>query len=188
MKTVPKWITMGVLLGGGAGFLLAQTGARDFRPPRTAVVDISRVFESFEKKKQLNAQLEEEGKKAEAEYNDLEGRFRSLEDDIKTVVEGSDEYNRLVLERTKLQLDLQNMRKKLLNEFQEKYLRAATQLRDEITQEIERYSRAHDLALVIEFRFNAEAKNMPPLKWPIVHYVAPEIDITDEIIGILNSQ
>jgi Skp family chaperone for outer membrane proteins len=173
-----------------AGMVLAQAGNQAFRPPRTAVVDIYEVFENYDKKNEVESRLQEEAGKAEAEFKNVENRLRETEEELKLVAEGTPTHDELIVKRTRLQIEIKNLQKSLMVEFQEKHLRAVGQIRDEIATEIERFARSRELDLIVEKRITADAnpKGMPAMKWPIVHFARTEIDITDEIVRILNQK
>ena len=162
---------------------------KTFAPPRMAVVDISQVFELYEKKKDRQAQFQSEIKEVEEKLKSLEKKYKDVISDIQNLEPGP---RRREKEREKFDLeqevkDLNDKEKKRLRDTQMRYLK---EIRDEIENEIQVFATAEDLALVIEKKVIAETEspNMPGFSWPIVHFVAPEIEITNEIASRLNSR
>jgi Skp family chaperone for outer membrane proteins len=167
---------------------LAPSVVKEFQPPRLAVVNVNDVFEKYHKKEDVESRLKEEIREAETKFGGLEKELKEVEAELKLLQEGSPKYNENVLKRTELQLALKDMQKAVLEKFQKKQLDAINEIRDEINGEIERYAEGHELDVVLEKRITAEAKGLPPMNWPIVHFCRPEIEITSEIVNILNSQ
>ncbi len=172
----------------GASLVLAQAAKAAFRPPRTAVVDIYEVFENFNKKLTMEKELEKEAGQAQAAYRNLQDRLKAVEDDLIVTSEGTKDHDDLIIHKTKLGLEINKFQKNQTAEFQKKHMMAVRTIREEIAAEIQRYAEAHELDMVLEKRFSAEARGLLPVKWPIVHFVRPEIEITGEIIKILNSK
>ncbi|HVR75234.1 MAG TPA: OmpH family outer membrane protein [Planctomycetota bacterium] len=162
---------------------------RTFAPPRIAVVDISQVFELYEKKKDRQAQFQSEIKVVEEKLKELEKKYKDVLSDIQNLEAGP---RRREKEREKFDLeqevkDLNEKEKKRLRETQMRYLK---EIRDEIEAEIQILAQAEDLELILEKKVIAETEspNMPGFSWPIVHFVAPEFEITNEIASRLNSR
>ncbi len=165
-------------------FLGAQV-ARTFQPPRTAVVDISQVFEGYDKKRDRQEQFQAEIKAAEDKLKDLEKEYKDLISEIGNLEEGERKKEK-ELEKFKLERDVKDLKQtemKRLRDTQMKYLQ---EIRDEIADEIKTYAQAQDLDLVIEKTVMAETGNDGGFRWPIVHYAKPEIDISTEIAERLN--
>ncbi len=159
---------------------------RTFKPPRIAVVDISEVFENYQKKIDIEKRFEEEVKAAEEKLGNQQNERTKLEKELKNVQPGSDRHKDLTLRINELDYMLKNRQKELLKEFQEKQMAALTEIRDEIVTDIEKYAVGLDLDIVLEKQV-AQGK-MNAVRWPIVHYVKPELEITNDIIKRLNTQ
>lgn len=168
---------------------LAQSVAeKAFEPPRTAVVDIYKVFEGYEKKRAVEEEMRAKAANAKKEVLDLEGQLKEIETELQLVPEESDAYEGLILKRQKLVFALKKLQKKLRNEFRKRHQEEVTSIRDEISRELSRYGEAHELNLILEKTFFAELGDGVTLNWPIIHHVSADIDITDEMIEILNSR
>jgi len=174
---------------GGIGLAQTAPGPRDFKPARVAVVDISEVFENYQKKKDIEGQLEAQIKTEEKQFEEGQEQLKTVNAELKNVQEGGAKHKELVLKKTELEFQLKNRQKEILKEFQEKQFNALKEIRSEITADIEKYAQAMEIDLVLERKVSAEGKgNLQPVHWPIVHYVKPELEITGDIIKRLNAQ
>ncbi len=191
MKIEKLIVPLTILACTGGTLLFANAVIREFAPPRTAVIDIKKVFDAYEKKKVLEGDLLKEAAAAQEKLKNLQTRLKNVEDELKVTQQGTDDYEKLILKRTEIQLEASKLQREKLKEFEDKHKKAVGAIREEIISEIERYATAHQLDLVLENTFSADgtgAPNSPSLSWPIVHYVKPEINISEEIIKILNSR
>ncbi|MBI4586522.1 MAG: OmpH family outer membrane protein [Planctomycetes bacterium] len=188
MNPTRLWIAGALVLGLGTALVFAQTAKKEFKPPRVAVVDISEIFERYEKKKRTEDDFLAEKDKAETEYNDIKKKLERVNEELKLLQPGSEEHQALFLQKARLEYQLEYFQKKLTKEFLDKRNAKIREIVDEITHEIERYAKGHELDLVLEKKFSAESRGQAALNWPLVYYARPEIEITEEIIGILNSQ
>jgi Skp family chaperone for outer membrane proteins len=186
------------ILGGGAicfllgGFLPGMPQAtnvqRSFAPPRLAVVDISAIFENYEKKADRQAQLRGDTEALEAKLKELEKKYKELLEELPHLEPG-EKLTEKQIEKLKLELDVKELKGRELKKIREKYVEFLKELREEIKQEIEVYARAQDLDLVVEKNVTAEGEgNTPVIPWSIVHFAKPELDITVEITERLNAR
>ena len=168
--------------------IVAQGAARLFSPPRTAVVDIYKVFEGYDKKREVEAEMQGKAEAAKVKIEALEAELKQIEAELKLVSEGSEAHSDLIIKRTQVALDAAKHKKKIRAEFRERHQTEVNRIRDEISRELTRYGEAHELNLILEKTFYAEMGEQMTLNWPIIHFASPEIAITDELIGILNSK
>jgi Skp family chaperone for outer membrane proteins len=177
------WIT-----GFGVLLLLGGETLSTFRPPRTAVIDISEVFEGYEKKKELQTQFEADIQVVRDKITELEKKHKELLEELPNLGPG-DRKAKLQLEEFKLKQqanDLQKTETGRLRETQYKYLK---EIRDEITREIRAYAEAEDLDLVLEATVVGDmGPEIGQFRWPLAHYVKPELEITNEILRRLNDR
>ena len=66
------------------------------------------------------------------------------------VTEGTEEHRRLIIEKADYEYQLKYFQKKLTKDFIERRNLAIREIIEEITREIERYARGHELDLVLE--------------------------------------
>jgi Skp family chaperone for outer membrane proteins len=167
----------------------APPAPRDFKPARIAVVDIAGVFENYQKKKDIEARLEAEAKVEEKKFQKMDSDFKALIEELKNVQEGSDKHKELTLKKTQLEYEIKNRQKELLKEFQEKQLGALREIRGEIVSDIEKYAASMEIDLVLEKKVPADnQQKIQAVPWVVVHYVKPELEITDDIVKRLNAQ
>ena len=84
----------------GASLVLAQAATGMFRPPRTAVVDISEVFENFNKKIAVERKLEKEAGQAQATFGNLRSRLKTVEEELAVTSAGTKEHDDLVIQKS----------------------------------------------------------------------------------------
>jgi Skp family chaperone for outer membrane proteins len=171
----------------GSAFLAAVIGneaERLFRPPRVAVVDISAVFEDYGKKKDRQDELQKETKTVEDKLKDLEKRYKEINAELGNLEAGPSKNEKLV-EKVKLEIDVKELKERELKRLEETTNKYLQEIRDEISAEIQTMARSLDVDIVFE-KTVAAAREGP--RWPIIHYVKPELDITKEVLDRLNAR
>lgn len=179
-----------VFLCIGALALLGQRAVRSFRPPRTAVVDITSVFDGYLKKQDREKDLAGESRDVQDKFKALEQKLKEITADVKLMQPGQLRNDKL-LEKARLELDLKELENKELVRLRDTQTRFLREIKEEITTEIEIFAQAYDLDLVLEKTVSAEGDPRAGgvgFQWPIVHYAKPEIDITAQIIRRLNDR
>jgi Skp family chaperone for outer membrane proteins len=161
------WAASIVAVGGG------------FAPPRTAVVDASVVFSDSLRKRDLEAQTLDDKRTLEMRYRDLEKRHAQLTQELENIAV-PEAQEPLLVERFTLELRMKRAKERDMQEVLRKRLERIASVRAEIEKEVEKYAIANDLDLVLEKAFVLDA-GPDGLRWPIVHFAKPEIDITKEI-------
>lgn len=177
-----------MLFGLGAAALVgvgAEAG-RAFKPPSTATVDIAEIFDKYEKRRDRQAELQAESKGLEAKLKGLEEKYKALLQEI-SLAEAQETKKNLAVQKAALEFEVESLKKGEVDRLRQTQFKYIQEIRDEITQEIRDYAVARDLDLVIEKTITAEGEgSFPGLRWPIVHYAKPELDITKEIADRLN--
>lgn len=177
-------LALAVLVILSLGFAAGQ-----FSPPRTAVVSISTVFESYEKKKDKQSQLQERMDVLKQKLEDLERDYNQIQAELKQLKQDSPLYMQKSLERFELEQRVTQLRNTELKELRQTQIKFLREIRDEITAEIEAYATAHHIELVLEREVTAESEAAGAgFRWPIVHFAKPELDISGEIAGLLNER
>lgn len=178
-----------ILMCLGALVLVGQRAVRSFRPPRTAVVDISEVFDSYLKKQDRQKDLTNESRGIQDKFKALQQKLKEIDADVKLMQPGQARREKL-LDKAKLEIEVKELENKELLQLQQTQVKFLREIKDEITSEIEIYAQAYDLDLVLEKTVNAEGDPRAGMsfQWPIVHYAKPEIDITAQIIKRLNER
>jgi Skp family chaperone for outer membrane proteins len=188
----PEHLGLAVVLFSGVAlalFLGAPAVQNIFTPPRTAVVDISNVFDNYDKVKDRQAQLNTKLSAVRDRLKELETSYKDLQAELQVVQKGTDLYAEKRLELKKLELEVETLRDtegKALKDTMRDFLE---EIRREITREITAFAKARDLDLVVEKTVTAESGGgAVGFRWPIVHYARPQIDITEEIAKLLNER
>lgn len=184
---MPSW-KLGVFLGGTlASFVLGTQAVRDFKPPSTAVVDIAAVFEQYEKRKDRQEELQGDTKKLEEKLKSLEKQYKEVVLELPQL-ENGERKKKLTIEKLQLEMEVKELKDNELERLRKIQIKYIEELRDEIAQEIRTYAEAQRLDLVLEKTVTAEGEGpMPGFRWPIVHHVTPELEITKEIADRLNA-
>jgi len=181
-----RLVVWGALLG--TFLLLAGEAVQSFRPPRTAVVDISQVFDSYEKKKDRQAEFESEIKQVKEKLSVLEKQYKDLVAELGNLGSG-EKKNQLQLEKFKLEQQVKDLNQTETGRLRETQMKYLKEIRDEITAEIKAYAEAQDIDLVLEATVVGEmGPEVGQFRWPIVHYSKPELEITAEIAQRLNAR
>ena len=169
-----------------AAVLGAAAAERAFKPTSIAVVNISEIFENYEKKKDIEAKLEAEIKVEEKKFIEKQEELKKSQAELKNVQEGTERHKELTVKGKTLEYELKSWEKELVKIFQEKQMNALKEIRDEITTDIDKYRTGMGIGIVLEKQVSAEGKSNS-VRWPIVHFVTPELEITGEIIKRLNT-
>ena len=162
---------------------------RDFKPARIAVVNIYDVFESYEKKKDMENRFVAEADVEKKKLLDQQKEYKKLIEERKNVQEGSERHMELTLKIGEFEYKMKNLEKELFKKFEEKKRLALDEIQKEITAEIKKYAEGLEIDLVLEKQIVAgTGDRTDSIRWPIVHYVKPELEITADIIKRLNAQ
>jgi Skp family chaperone for outer membrane proteins len=162
---------------------------REFKPVRVAVIDISAVFENYDKKKDVEAKLKKEVEDKEKEFGDKQNELKKLQDQLKTLDEGTPQHRDLTLKVRGMEYEMKNRQKEILKELRTKQMDSLKEIRDEITADIKKYAEGLNLDLVLEKQVVGGAEgDANYFKWPFVHYAKGELDITEDIVKRLNAQ
>jgi Skp family chaperone for outer membrane proteins len=182
-RKVALWLT-----GFGGLLLLGGQALTTFRPPRTAVIDISKVFDAYEKKKERQTQFETDIKVVQEKLKALEKQYKELIEELPNLGPG-DRKTQLQLEEFKLKQKVEELQKTETGRLRETQMRYLKEIRDEIAEEIRAYAEAEDLDLVLEAKVVGDmGPEVGQFRWPIAHYVKPELEISNEVAKRLNNR
>ncbi len=192
MKTKYQLLAIGAtaLAVACSGVLGQITPApRNFKPPRIAVVDVAEVFEGYAKKKDRETQLEVELKAEEKKHQALIAEYKALVEELKNVEDGTEKHKEVTLKKVNSEYEIKNREKELMKEFEEKHFKFVGEMRGEILKDLESYAASMEIDLVLEKKVVTPGKTpRQGSQWPVVHYVKPELDITQDLIKRLNAQ
>ncbi|MCM8822591.1 MAG: OmpH family outer membrane protein [Candidatus Omnitrophica bacterium] len=147
--------------------------SKDFK---AGVVDVEKVYSSYEKVKQSTSDLQSERKPKQEQYDRMIEEIKKMEDDYKakaskmTLSERKSTESKIKAKKLEAQSFLEETNATLLEKN-----RAITQQRlKEISDTIQEYAKANNFDVVFD------KKNLP--------YFSSTIDITDAIIAKLNKK
>lgn len=179
-------IYLGLLIAGTT--LTGLKVAKEFAPPRTAVVSITEVFDTYQKKVDQQSVIDKS-------LADLKLRHKQMVQDLKTaqrderLIESGPEKNKLQIDIIRQKAEIEQFEQLELNSLQQQYVHILQQIRTEIREEIRLYAEAMDIDLVLDKAIDAQVDPRgPPLKWDFVHYAKPELDITSDVAERLNER
>ena len=165
-----------------------QVAVKHFQPPRTAVVDTFEVIEKYLGKQELEKQLKGQFDDANQQLTDMERELARIEQELKILEEGTPEHRDRILDRTRLGLQFKDKKKKFGAELFRRRDEAIDSIRKKVETEITTYAVSHGVDLVIEKQIPIEGREGAKINIPIIRYVTPELDITNEIVVILNQR
>jgi Skp family chaperone for outer membrane proteins len=172
-----------ILVPAKHGTVGAQVG-KLFKPPSAAVVDISVIFEDYQKKIDRESEMKEQTKGIEEKLKELEKRYKEIQSEIGNLAEGPKKRERQV-QKYMLELEVKDYKEGELKRLEDMQLNHVKEIRDEIEAEIQAYAKSNDIDLILEKTVTA-AREGP--RWPICHFAKPELDISRDILGRLNSR
>ncbi len=171
----------------GALLIAAAEKTPSFQPPRVAVVDISVVFDDYEKTQDLQKSVEKDKDELRKRVEELKIRHEELEAELPTLKANSEQSIAKNLEKTKVELEAQALQKTKLKEFNDKRRTFLAEITGQIRDTIKEYAEAHDIDIVVEHQVKMENESAR-FEWPIIHYAKPELDVTEAITGLLNNK
>lgn len=172
---------------GGAVAVGEEAVQKVFKPPRVAVVDLQKIFELYDKKKDRKVEFEAQVKKVDESLRGMEARLKAIDEELPNLEPGP-RKGELEFEKFRIERDGKSFKQSEANRLQELEMKFYQELRDEITEEIQTYSRALDLDLVLEKMISAEVGPRASVRWAVTHYAKPELEITGEIATRLNDR
>jgi len=135
-------------------------------------------------------ELQKEIADAQQTFNAKAAAIRKLEEDGKAARQGSEEHKRLADEWRAKMKDLETFRREKLQRLAEDEKQLNIKTYHEIVEQIQKYSEAHGLKLVVRFSSDPvdDSKNPQEVLGLVNQFVVYQagLDITDEIIAALN--
>jgi Skp family chaperone for outer membrane proteins len=156
----------------------APVNPRTFKPPRIAVLESSRLFDGFNKMKDAETRLKEDRKRVK----ELKDQKRQAEEELKSVQPFTKRHRELALRVKELEYDALELEQGAGRTF----LESLSKLRLEVKTGIEKYAEGRELDLVLERKLVFQDENGGNSAFPVVHYARPELDITSDLIELLN--
>lgn len=177
-----------IALAGARGQNQSSLEPRTFKPPRIAVLEVSRLFANYNKKKDVEKKLQAEMKEEEERFRELKTQQRQTVEELKNLQSGTPRHRELTIRSREQEYDLKTMEDELYKKFLKRKFDSLKEINIELSKDIGKLATALELDLVLEKTVLAEAEGGASFHWPVVHYARPEIDITDELITRLNLQ
>ena len=179
-------LTLFLLCASGGFFYLGAQAFTTFLPPRTAVVDIAKVFDEYQKQIDKSAELKAAVEKTTRLLDTLKEGITIKEEELKSIKQESPTYVKILSEALELKRKFREAQKKGTADIAKQQTDTIKMIRAEISKEIEMVATARELDLVLEKAVTAELQRGAGFHWKIVHFSKPEYDITKEGTDRLN--
>ena len=158
---------------------------------KIGVVNIARVFKQYKKTREFEALLENETKKEQLKLKDIEEKVKTLREELDSDVMSPDSP----LRRTKteelmvLQSRWEYLAKNWSKWMQMKVNKHTVQIYNEIREVIEQYGKDNDFTFILKVDPTLDKNrdnSTEEINFRVLLYYAPSVDITGEIIKVLN--
>jgi Skp family chaperone for outer membrane proteins len=192
MRTL-RWsvavLALGLLATSGWMFFVGAQGFTRFLPPRTAVVDISKIFESYQKRIVRAEELKKKYDDVMQELQNLKDSRELIEVEMKDLPPTSEDFQTKGLKLIQLGARIKEIQDKEGLDFEKKRSAFLEEIREEIKNEIRVVAESEELDLVLEKAVSAENPRAGlGFHWAIVHFAKPEFDITQKVAERLNER
>ena len=181
-------LTLSLLCVSGCFLFLGAQAFTTFLPPRTAVVDISKIFDSYQKQIDKSGELKVAFDKAKRLMDTLKENIEIKEEELKSIKQDSPGYARIFSELLESRRKFREGQKKHGEDIAKQQATVVEEIRDEIAREIETVATSKELDLVLEKAVTAELQRGAGFHWKIIHFAKPEYDITKEVTDRLNKR
>ena len=191
MRKLRLWtavLTLFLLCASGGLFYLGAQAFTTFLPPRTAVVDISKIFEEYQKQIDKSGELKAAVEKTTRLLDTLKEGIMIKEEELKSIKQESPTYVKIFSEALELKRKFREAQKKGTADLARQQAGIIKMIRSEISNEIETVATAKELDLVLEKAVTAEVQRGAGFHWKIIHFSKPEYDITKEVTNRLNQR
>ncbi len=167
-----------VLLG-----LLLVAASQESATPRIAVVHLNQVFEGYHKKGNLEKELNEVRNALQQTISKMEKSLSQIRSQMELLDKETSRYRELEKNARHLREDLKYEQRNAAEKLQRKKAEFHEKLLQEIRTVILSYGREHGYSLILqkEFTLSADARS-----WHSVLYHAPDVDLTGQILAVLN--
>ncbi|RME76113.1 MAG: OmpH family outer membrane protein [Planctomycetota bacterium] len=180
-----RWVglfVVAVLAAAGARAAHAQQAAA----PRIGVVDLARVFKDYKKSAVLEEKINGERDQLKAELDGIKKKISDLNKELDLLDFGSDSYRAKEEEKARL-VGLYELKKRRLEDrIKRRWQEYNVELLDDIGAVVSAYGKEHGYTLILKVDTDPsdEQKLLAGLR--NVLYFAEQIDITDQVVAILN--
>ena len=175
-----------------SGRALAQGAVPSGPPTHVAVIDVGFIFKNHDRFKQMMDRMKDEVMAAENSLKAERDRVNGMVEQLKGFNVGTPEFKKLEAEIAKAQGDFNVNAQLQKKDFMDREAKVYLQVYGEIEKAVAQFAKQHRIAVV--HRFDGESIDgsdrnqiLRGITKPIV-YLEPGIDITPDILKMLNSQ
>jgi len=160
---------------------------------KIGVVDVSRVFDGYKKRDDLNVRLEEFRRQKAQDIETLRAEVGRLGDKIQLLVSGTDERKTVEQELSKKRVELEAARQVAAEEVEKKYRDFLVEVYKDISDAARLYGEAQGYDLILKTEtLDMETDSTPDLQLLLstqkILYYSPSLDITEILIQNLNTK
>lgn len=193
-------IILTILAISTAAFLLhypilkgSAENVSSLQPTQLAVVDMEKVFNNYEKTKQINKQIAARQEEIKTQIRQKVERIEALKSELQNFHPDSKEFYEREKQLFKLSVELDSYKRISAEDMKREFKAATEQIYNEILDTIKTIaeSEGYDIVLYLD-TVTIEADSFPALLEKIrqrkVLYASKQIDITDKVLNHLNQQ
>lgn len=172
---------------GLAGVVIGAASAEDDQPC-VGVLDMRVVFKEYSKSIRYDEELQKLEIQVKAEKKEKEEEIERLEDEIKELEEGTADWRDRRIELRKLTVRLEFWLRDLRDEIGQKLDAYTSEVEQDIRKAAKEVAEKKGLDLVLNHDPTAGESDprLEERRIPIVLYASPRVDITKEVLEVLN--
>ena len=197
MKRMILTATALVFLAGGSylarstwGFPNRDNKEADETPHRVGLIDLSYVFQNYDKVKQINDEMQESAQAKQAELSELVKRIKAEQAEIKEFAEGSEEYQKRDKKITQMAAQFESAKMVAQREGKVEQAKALHTVYLEAQDAIERFCDHFKFTVVLQInrgQANDPSKVMQMLNAPVVWHRKQD-DLSEGVVKFLNDK
>ena len=165
--------------------LLVAAGARDAPDLRIGVVDLTQVYEGYERRGTLQKELEQSGKDVEEKIATLDEKITELRDERALLEKGTTRYDEIEKELFRLVQDRKYELAQAKKRLDERRREFHGELMTEIRSAIAAYGAAEHFTAIFQKEFSLTAEMS---SWQSVLYHDAAVDVTAAVLERLNAK
>lgn len=158
--------------------LVPESWAKD--SPKTGYIDLSKIFDEYQKTKVSSESLEGEGKTKKAREEKMRLEIRRLKDELELLSEQAKKKRQTLIDQKVKQL--QSFIREGTEELMGKKMSMMKEIMGDIETTIKEYGKSQNYDIILN------DSKMLPYSHRALLYRDESLDLTDEIIKILNSK
>jgi len=194
-KNITLVMVLAVLTAFGSGWWLSVSHAADkVSPPpaKVAVVDIVKLFNEYQRTKEINERLNKEKLELQNQRKQKLDRVEALKGQLESLHPDSKDYYQRQKELLEVSIDLKNFTEIKTEEIKREFRVLTEDIYNEMLKLIEQVGRDMDYDLVLYLdRMEIQGEDSFPallekIRQRKVLYSAKHVDITDNVLEVLN--